>query len=137
MINSLIFAIFIVNTLSITLSLVNTSIIPTLIVNDLTALLYLANTLMTNTYSEYSNDTVFSCKFFNECIYFLKYSNDTSVSCYCVWFVWGFSPYQQYFSYLTATVHKSMFPRLFLISSQPVHYPDTSGPISIILNTQG
>ena len=28
-------------------------------------------------------------------------------------FVRGFTPYQQYFSYLTATVHKSMFPGLF------------------------
>ena len=28
-------------------------------------------------------------------------------------FVWGFTPYQQYFSYLTATVHQSMFPGLF------------------------
>ena len=28
-------------------------------------------------------------------------------------FVWGFKPYQQYFIYLTATVHKSMFPTLF------------------------
>ena len=32
-------------------------------------------------------------------------------------FVWGFTPYQQYFSYLTATVHKSMFPGLFLTST--------------------
>ena len=29
-------------------------------------------------------------------------------------FVWGFTPYQQYFSYLTATVHKSMFAGLLL-----------------------
>ena len=27
--------------------------------------------------------------------------------------VWCFTPYQQYFSYLNSTVHKSMFPRLF------------------------
>ena len=26
--------------------------------------------------------------------------------------VWCFTPYQQYFSYLMATVHKSMFPGL-------------------------
>ena len=29
-------------------------------------------------------------------------------------FVWGFAPYQQYF---TATVHKSVFPGPFLISA--------------------
>ena len=28
-------------------------------------------------------------------------------------FAWGFMPYQRYFSYLTATVHKSMFSGLF------------------------
>ena len=28
-------------------------------------------------------------------------------------FVWGFTQYQQYLSYLTATVHKSMFPGQF------------------------
>ena len=27
-------------------------------------------------------------------------------------FVWGFTLYQQYFSYLAATVHKSMFPAI-------------------------
>ena len=32
-------------------------------------------------------------------------------------FVWGFTPYQRYFSYLTATVHESMFPGLFLTSA--------------------
>ena len=32
-------------------------------------------------------------------------------------FVWGFTPYEQYFSYLMATVHKSMFPGLFLTST--------------------
>ena len=37
------------------------------------------------------------------------------------------TPYQQYFSYLTATVHKSMFLALFLSSTYPVHYPDTAG----------
>ena len=31
---------------------------------------------------------------------------------YCL-FVWGFTPYQRYFIYLTATVHKAMFPGLF------------------------
>ena len=30
--------------------------------------------------------------------------------------VWGFTLYQQYFSYLTATVHKSMFLDYFLTS---------------------
>ena len=34
--------------------------------------------------------------------------------CFCL-FVWGFTPYQQYFSYLTAKVHKSMFPGLFCL----------------------
>ena len=34
-----------------------------------------------------------------------------------VTFVSGFTPYQQYFSFLTATVHKSMFPGLFLTST--------------------
>ena len=38
---------------------------------------------------------------------------------------WGFMLYQVYFSFLTATVHKSMFPGLFLTSTLPVHYPDT------------
>ena len=32
-------------------------------------------------------------------------------------FVWGFMPYQQHFSYLAATVHKSMFPGLFLTNT--------------------
>ena len=32
-------------------------------------------------------------------------------------FVWGFTLYQQYFSYLMATVHKSMFPGLCLTST--------------------
>ena len=41
----------------------------------------------------------------------------------------GFMPYQQYFSYLMVTVHKSMFPGLFLTSTQPVYYLDTSGPV--------
>ena len=35
-------------------------------------------------------------------------------------FVGCLTPYQQYFSYLTATVHKAMFPRLFLTSTKPV-----------------
>ena len=34
-----------------------------------------------------------------------------------IMFVWGFMPSQQYFSYLTATVHKSMFPEIFLAST--------------------
>ena len=42
-------------------------------------------------------------------------------------YVLGFMLYQQYFSYLTARVHKSMFPGLFLTSAEPVHYPDTIG----------
>ena len=33
-----------------------------------------------------------------------------------VFFVFVFTPYQQYLSYLMATVHKYMFPRLFLNS---------------------
>ena len=37
-------------------------------------------------------------------------------------FVWVFMPYQQYFSYLTATVHKSMFPGLFLTLSQTTYF---------------
>ena len=32
-------------------------------------------------------------------------------------FVWSLMPYQQYFSYLTATVHESMFSGLFLTST--------------------
>ena len=32
-------------------------------------------------------------------------------------FVWGFTPYQQYFSYLTATVHKSMFSWTIFLTS--------------------
>ena len=32
-------------------------------------------------------------------------------------FVWGFPSYQLYFCYLTATVHKSMFPGLSLTST--------------------
>ena len=32
-------------------------------------------------------------------------------------FVWDIMPYQQYSSYLMATVHKSMFPGLFLTST--------------------
>ena len=32
-------------------------------------------------------------------------------------FVWRFTPYQQYFSYLTGTIHKSMFPGLFITST--------------------
>ena len=31
-------------------------------------------------------------------------------------FIWGLTPYQWYFSYLKATIHKSMFPGLFLSS---------------------
>ena len=38
--------------------------------------------------------------------------------------LFGFTLYQQYFSYLTATVYKSMFPGLFLTSTSPVHYSD-------------
>ena len=29
-------------------------------------------------------------------------------------FLWGLTPYQEFFSYLKATVYKSMFPGLFL-----------------------
>ena len=47
-------------------------------------------------------------------------------------FVLGFMPYQKYFSYLMATVHKSMFLELFLISSSPVHYPYTRGPVVML-----
>ena len=46
--------------------------------------------------------------------------------------VWGSTPYQQYFSYLKATVHKSIFPGLFLTGTEPVHYPDTGGPVVIL-----
>ena len=51
----------------------------------------------------------------------------------CV-FVWGFILYQQYrcFSYLTATVHKSVFPGLFLNSTSPAHYPDTEVPVVVL-----
>ena len=31
-------------------------------------------------------------------------------------FAWGFMAYQQYFSYFTVTVYKSIFPGLFLAS---------------------
>ena len=44
----------------------------------------------------------------------------------------GFMLYQQYFSYLTSTVHKSMFPGLFLTSTEPVHYPDTCRPVLVL-----
>ena len=47
-------------------------------------------------------------------------------------FGWGFTPYQRYFSYLTTTVHKSMFPALFLTGTKPVHYPDTGGPVVVL-----
>ena len=49
--------------------------------------------------------------------------NQSDISCFgkdlnleMYLFVWGFMPYQQYFSYLTATIHKAMFPGLFLTS---------------------
>ena len=45
----------------------------------------------------------------------------------------GFTLYQQYFSYLMATVHKSMFPGLFLTSTEPVHYPDTGRPVTVVV----
>ena len=32
-------------------------------------------------------------------------------------FIWGFTSYQEYFRYLTATVRKSMFPGLFFTST--------------------
>ena len=47
-------------------------------------------------------------------------------------FVWGFKPYQQYFSHLMATVHKSMFPGPSLTTTKPVHYPDTGGPVVVL-----
>ena len=43
-----------------------------------------------------------------------------------------FTQIQRYFSYLMATVLKSMFPKPFLTSSQPVHYPDTGGPVVVL-----
>ena len=43
-----------------------------------------------------SNRLISICQYFEICL-----------------FVWGVTPYQRYFSYLTATVHKSMFPGLF------------------------
>ena len=49
-----------------------------------------------------------------------------------VMFVWGFTPYQQYYIYLTATVHKSIFPGLLPTSTLPVHYPDTGGPVLVL-----
>ena len=56
-------------------------------------------------------------------------SNNLSGFLLCVW---GFTTYQQYFSYLTARVHKSMFPGLFLASTYSVHYPDTGGPVVVL-----
>ena len=50
-------------------------------------------------------------------------------------FVWGFKPYQQYFSHLMATVHKSMFPGPSLTTTKPVHYPDTGGPVVVLFPT--
>ena len=47
-------------------------------------------------------------------------------------FVWGFTLYQQYFSYLMATLHRSMFPGPFLTSTVPVYYPDTGGPVIVL-----
>ena len=42
--------------------------------------------------------------------------------------VWGLTQYQQYLRYLMATVHKSMFPGLFLTSTQP----ETDGPVVLL-----
>ena len=47
-------------------------------------------------------------------------------------FVWGFTLYPQYLSYLTAIVHKSVFPGLFLTKAYPVHYPDTGRPVIVL-----
>ena len=42
---------------------------------------------------------------------------DDKVSNTCSLFVWGITPYQQYLSFLRATVHKSMFPGLSLTNT--------------------
>ena len=49
-------------------------------------------------------------------------------------FVWGFTPYHQYFGYSTVTVHKSLFLGLFLTSTLPVHCPDTGGPVVVLFS---
>ena len=46
----------------------------------------------------------------------LEYSGDMNQVYLICLFVHGFTPYQQYYSCLTATVHKFMFPGLFSTS---------------------
>ena len=61
-----------------------------------------------------------------------EFNLDQSKILFVCLFVWDFMPYQQYFSYLTTTVHKSMFPGLFLTSTYPGHYPDNGGPVIVL-----
>ena len=47
-------------------------------------------------------------------------------------FVSEFTPCQQFFSFLTMTVHKSLFPGLFLTRTKLLHYPETDGPVVVL-----
>ena len=55
--------------------------------------------------------------------------------------MWDFTPYQQYFSYLSVTVHKSMFPGLFfnqyITSPLSKHWRASCSAIPIILSAKG
>ena len=58
--------------------------------------------------------------------------------------VWGFTPYQQYFSYVMATDHKSTFSWTFFFFFQPVlnqsiilHWQASRSAIPIILSAKG
>ena len=48
-------------------------------------------------------------------------------------YILSFTPYQQNFSSLMVTVHKSMFPGQFLTSTKQVDYPDTGEPVVVPL----
>ena len=56
-------------------------------------------------------------------------------------FVWGFTPYQWYFSCLMLTVHKSIFPRQFinryLTSTLSWHWRANRSAIPIIMSAKG
>ena len=43
-----------------------------------------------------------------------------------------FTLYQQYFTYLMATVLKFLFPRLLLTNTLTVHYPDIGWPVLVL-----
>ena len=59
---------------------------------------------------------------------FTPYQEYFSYLTVTVFFGGEVTSYQQYFDYLTATVHKSMFPGLFY----PVHYPDIGDPVVVL-----